>query len=81
MVHLNGEFNKKLGLLLLGNVTGLVWNYLFHVFSVNALASFDNFSVVYTIVYPFLNSLWVISFWSISLTFLRRQNITGKSDF
>ena len=79
---LKGALNKKLGLLLLGNVTGLLWNYTFHFFTITAISSFENFSTIYTIIYPFLNSLWVITFWSLSLTALHRhENVSGKLNF
>jgi hypothetical protein len=79
--RLHGSLNKKLVLLFMGNVTGLFWNYLFHSFAIAASSSIQNFSIIYTIVYPFLNSLWVICFWSLSLTALQRQNIPGKFSF
>jgi hypothetical protein len=81
MFRLHGSLNKKLLLLFLGNATGLFWNYLFHSFAITASVSFQNFSIIYTLVYPFLNSLWVICFWSLSLTALQRQNIHGKLSF
>lgn len=80
--QLKGTFNKKLALLLLGNITGLFWNYTFHFFSISAMSSYENFSALYTIIYPILNSLWVICFWSLSLAALQRHdNISGKLNF
>lgn len=71
--QLKGAVNKKLCLLALGNATGLLWNFLFHSFTIAATASFGQIiETLYTVLYPFLNSFWVVSFWSLSLTALHR---------
>jgi len=70
--QLNGSLNLKLCLLALGNFIGFLWNLLFNAFVSAAFISFgEAFKNIYIITYPFLNSLWVISFWSWSLTFFR----------
>ncbi len=79
--QLNGSLYKKLGLLTAGNALGMVWNYSFHLFMLYAADWFpaSALSTVYTIVYPFLNSIWVISFWSLSLTTLSlAKNPSGE---
>jgi hypothetical protein len=68
--QLNGTLNRKLLLLVMGNCVGFLWNLFFNAFATAAFISFGEvFNNIYIIAYPFLNSLWVISFWSLSLTF------------
>jgi hypothetical protein len=81
MFQLNGGGILKLGLLAAGNLLGVLWNFCFHMLFLSAAESYvisdANLKVLYGISYPFLNSLWVISFWSLSLTFLRyRQRVS-----
>lgn len=66
---LDGVLTKKLCMLLLGNVICLIWNSLFLLFAVAAAEYFNgSFEVLYMILNPFLNLIWVVSFWSTSLT-------------
>jgi hypothetical protein len=68
---LDGTFAKKIMLLLVGNVIGLLWNSIFCSFAYVADCYFGNFfNTLYVILNPLLNFLWVISFWSISLSVL-----------
>lgn len=68
---LDGELTKKLCMLLIGNVICLLWNNLFLLFAVAAAEYFEgSFEALYIILNPFLNLIWVVSFWSISLTIL-----------
>ena len=68
---LDGSFVKKIGLLLIGNVIGLLWNSVFSSFSYVAACYFGGFlNVLYMILNPLLNLMWVVSFWSISLSVL-----------
>ena len=68
---LDGSFVKKIGLLLIGNVIGLLWNSVFSSFSYVAACYFGGFlNVLYMILNPLLNLIWVVSFWSISLSVL-----------
>ena len=77
--QLNGTFNRKLGLLALGNATGLFWNFIFHSFALAATTFFGEISnTLYMVFYPFLNSLWVVSFWSLSLTALHRPESASR---
>lgn len=73
--QLHGSLILKLGLLALGNVVGAAWNYCFHFLIVSAATSLvvapATLKILYSISYPFLNSLWVISVWSLSLNLLR----------
>jgi hypothetical protein len=69
--QLNGKLNLKLGLLALGNLMGLFLNFIFSSFVVAGATSFgETFNNFYTFSYPLLNSLWIVTFWSLSLTVL-----------
>jgi hypothetical protein len=73
--HLNGSLNLKLSLLALGNFTGLCWNFIFNSFDVaGSLVYGETFSRLCVILFPFLSSLWIVSFWSLSLTLVHREN-------
>jgi len=68
---LTGKLNRKLCLLSLGNVIGLFWG-----FTLYSLATFGDayfggtFTTLFRILHPFLNFIWMVSFWSISLSAL-----------
>jgi hypothetical protein len=70
-IHLNGTINKKIGILALGNITGFLWNFVLHYFDIAGAIFFgESFNIFFTIAYPFLNFMWIVSFWSLSLTVL-----------
>jgi len=65
---LNGKLTTKLLVLLMGNVVGLFWNNLFSLFaSVAANYVGEVFNILYIILNPLLNLIWIVSFWSTSL--------------
>jgi hypothetical protein len=76
LFELNGTLRKKLGLLALGNLMGLAWNYLLAI-----IADFggsylgDIFIICFRIIFPLLNSIWIVSFWSLSLSVLPRLKL------
>jgi hypothetical protein len=68
---LNGSPNRKIGILFLGNIIGLFWNLVLHYFAIASVSLFgEAFNVFYAVSYPFLNFMWIVSFWSLSLTVL-----------
>lgn len=68
---LDGTLTRKIFMLLIGNIIGLFWNYLFSLFAYTvAYYLGDFFNTVYIILSPFVNFIWIVSFWSISLTAL-----------
>ena len=76
-IHLNGTLNRKLGILALGNITGLFWNFVLNYFAVAGGAFFgEPFNIFYAVSYPFLNFMWVVSFWSLSLASLPKPKST-----
>ena len=76
--QLNGRLNNKLLLLVFGNFIGLCWNFILNSFIITGTtifgSTFNNISLVF---FPFLSSLWIVSFWSLSITVLHRDSF-GK---
>jgi hypothetical protein len=76
-IYLNITLDRKLGLLALGNIIGLFWNIALHYFAIAGGAFFgEPFNVFYAISYPFLNFMWVVSCWSLSLAVLPKPKDT-----
>jgi hypothetical protein len=69
--QLNGSLNRKLGMLALGNIIGLFWNFFLDFFAIAGVTFFgEMFNVFYAVFYPLLNFMWIVSFWSLSLSVL-----------
>lgn len=69
--QLNGTLIQKLLLLALGNGLGLFCNFVFISFNIVGEEYFGQISnVFYAFFYPILNVLWIVTFWSLSLTAL-----------
>jgi hypothetical protein len=69
--QLDGTLNRKLGMLALGNVIGVFWNYVLYFFAIAGGTFFgETFNVFYAVLYPILNFTWIVSFWSLSLAVL-----------
>jgi hypothetical protein len=67
---LNGSLAKKVLLLSTGNIVGVLWASLFSTF-VYVLTRFGAvFNVLYLILGPFVNLVWIVTFFSLSLTVL-----------
>jgi len=76
--QLDGKLNLKLLLLVFGNFIGLCWNFILNSFSIAGTITFGStFNHVSLIFFPFLSSIWIVSFWSLSITVLRQSNF-GK---
>jgi len=74
-IQLNGPFNRKLYLLASGNVIGFSWNFIFYSLAMVGTGFFGkDFNILFTVFFPFLSSLWIVSFWSLSLTVLHRES-------
>lgn len=79
LFQLNGSLDRKLCLLGLGNITGFCWNFIFNSIGVEGAAYFGKIFVeVYAVFFPFLSSIWIISFWSLSLTALHHESTNRK---
>jgi hypothetical protein len=72
--HMNGTLNLKLSLLAVGNFTGLCWNFIFNSFNIAGTSIYgETFNRLCMVFFPFLSSLWIVSFWSLSLTLVHRD--------
>jgi hypothetical protein len=73
---LNGLLAAKVLLLALGNLIGLLWNYLFSLFAY-AISHYVQgfFNVVWSLLGPLANMMWIVTFYSVSLTFLSSLRI------
>jgi len=77
---LNGTLTRKLSMLLAGNIIGLLWNYLFSMLVATVANYFGEFfNTVYIILNPFVNLIWIVSFWSISLTVLANSKKENRA--
>ncbi|MDH7564698.1 MAG: hypothetical protein QHH24_07490 [Candidatus Bathyarchaeota archaeon] len=63
---LDGSLKKKAALLAIGNIIGFFWNYLFLIASSLEIMP----HMLQVLLSPFLNLLWVVSYWSLSLSFM-----------
>ncbi len=68
---LNGSPATKAGMLAAGNVVGVLWNFFFQYLSAAGDTYFGfTFNAFFIIIYPVLNLMWIVPFWSLSLSFL-----------
>jgi hypothetical protein len=71
--QLNGSTTRKMSMLAMGNLTGFFWNLVFYYLASTGTAYFGKtFTALYTIIYPLLNLMWIVPFWSLSLSFLAK---------
>jgi len=83
---LNGSLKRKLAVLALGNIICLIWNTMFSMLvGTVATSVWVGFNALLIMLSPLLNSLWVVSLWSISLTLLadsgKREATVAESDY
>ncbi len=78
--QLNGSICKKVGMLAAGNVVGLFWNFIFnHFAAAGTLAFGEAFDSFYVLVFPSLNMLWIVTFWSFSMSYFSKTgNFAGR---
>ncbi len=73
--QLNGGLSRKLFLLASGNMIGVCWNFIFYSFATTGTFFFGKiFNLLFTVFFPFLSSLWIVAFWSLSLTILHHES-------
>jgi hypothetical protein len=69
--QLNGSLTLKSILLTGCNLLGLFTNYLFQRISETGQMVFGSaFNIFYAIIFPLLTLMWIVPFWSLSLSFL-----------
>jgi hypothetical protein len=77
---LRASIMRKLLLLSVGNLIGVSWNVFFTLLVlavVNYVGDFVN--TLYLVLSPFVNLIWIVSFWSISLSVLANARTKGLS--
>ncbi|MEM3641785.1 MAG: hypothetical protein QXH37_07695 [Candidatus Bathyarchaeia archaeon] len=80
---LNGPLKRKMAFLLTGNVVSFLWNNILYLFAFSIVEQFGEiFNTLYIILSPMLNLVWIVSFWSLSLTFIShsKSERVGKSN-
>ncbi len=71
---LAGKISGKVLILLMGNALGYIWNALLSLIVVTAVDSFGELAnTFYMILSPVLNLIWIVPYWSISLTVLSKS--------
>ena len=78
--QLNGSLTLKSILLTACNLLGLFSNYLFkHISDAGYQIFGSTFNNFYALIFPFLTLMWIVPFWSLSLSFLPKlPNTTEK---
>jgi len=72
---LNGRLVEKLSLLMAGNFVGLLCNRILSLFAETTIEYLgESCYAVYLILSPTANVIWIVSYWSISLTILSRRS-------
>jgi hypothetical protein len=78
---LNGTLQRKVCMLLIGNIIGYFWNHIFSLFANAACSYFGEFcNALFIILNPFLNLFWIVSFWSMSLTLLTTPKMRRRTE-
>ena len=81
---LKGPLQRKIFLLLLGNVVGLAWNSIRSLFAtvLTQYLAADSIKVVYVIIWPIVDFLWIVCIWSLGLSLLvsaKRRKEEGEN--
>lgn len=72
---LNGGLVEKLSLLIAGNFIGLLCNLILSSLAKTTTGHlYDSFRAIYLILSPLANVIWIVSYWSMSLTILSRRS-------
>lgn len=80
---LKGPLLRKVFLLLLGNIVGLAWYLIRSSFGAASVSylKVDAFKVLYVVLAPIVDFVWIVSVWSLGLSVLasaRRKNKLEK---
>ena len=70
---ISGMLKRRIGLLVLGNTAGFFWAYLLSLVSDFGNSYFgESFDLFFRIIFPILNSLWLVSLWSWCMSALQK---------
>jgi uncharacterized membrane protein len=77
--QLHGSISTKASILTVGNLLGTALNLLFYAFAedLHTLTGLST-SVVLTVTYPILNFVWIVPFWSLSLSLFSNPAVPEK---
>jgi len=71
---LKGSLFEKILLMSMGNLTCLVWNNIYPRFVLSLFPKeMDFVSKVYSFLNPWVNSLWIVSFWTLGISFASKE--------
>ncbi|MEM2419561.1 MAG: hypothetical protein QXL38_01070 [Candidatus Bathyarchaeia archaeon] len=71
---LDGSLKRKMMILVAGNILCFIWSALFSMLVADLIVLMGDASkVLLAVLSPLLNLLWIVSFWSVSLTFLAKS--------
>ena len=74
LMPLKGSLARKIAILVVGNVLSFLWSTLFCLFVRVTVGQMGGMlHLLYALLSPVLNVLWVVAFWSTSLTFLTER--------
>lgn len=77
--QLYGNISIKALILIIGNLLGTSLNILFYAFAQNIHMLFGlSTSIVLTVTYPILNFIWIVPFWSLSLSLFSKPPLPEK---
>jgi hypothetical protein len=77
--QLYGNISIKVSILIVGNLLGTALNILFYAFAQDIHTLFGvSPSIVLTVTYPILNFVWVVPFWSLSLSLFSKPPVNEK---
>lgn len=81
--QLEENLTKKIAILSAGNLLGTSFNFLFTTFSTIATRQIGtSVETLFSLAYPILTLLWIVPFWSLSLSSLPKpQNSKGAAQF
>ncbi len=79
---LEGSLLRKVGLLLAGNFVGTLWYLIQSAFQVASISflNIDAFKVIFVVVSPIIDFIWIVSLWSLSLSVLASKKTRGKEN-
>jgi hypothetical protein len=77
--QLHGSIPLKVFILIIGNLLGTTLNLLFYAFAENIHTLFGlSTTIVLTVTYPILNFVWIVPFWSLSLSLFTKPAVPQK---
>ncbi|RLI21109.1 hypothetical protein DRO54_04590 [Candidatus Bathyarchaeota archaeon] len=67
---LKGNFTRKFGVLILGDLLSFIWNSIYPLFLFPFLHENNMLSRLFWFINPIVNAVWIISMWSLGLSLI-----------